>query len=279
MATTSQGWTALALSAKGGYVKVVQILLNAGAQTNHRDKDGFTPLHWAAQNGHSKVIEELLRKGASPMLKVQATAKSTYPCDGTAFHLAYANGQFPAFELLLDRSLGGDPSRFIFRAIKRGETELAQALLLYQWSGRNYLINAQDEHGRTALFYAVAWGHTEVAASLIGAGADTGVQDSDGRVAADVANSRELLEMLFLKPGHELSATNTNTKEYPVEHSWCPRLNFKGSAQCSGLENASRCSFTDCESEAVELLNQDPEFKRIVGFFYRRYTPHSLETS
>ena len=60
MATTPEGCTALTLSAKGGYVKVVKLLLGAGAQIDHQDKDGFTSLHWAAQNGHSDVIEELL---------------------------------------------------------------------------------------------------------------------------------------------------------------------------------------------------------------------------
>ncbi|RPB29703.1 ankyrin, partial [Terfezia boudieri ATCC MYA-4762] len=72
MATTPQGWTALALSAKGGYLKSIQFLLDAEPQINHQDKDGFTPLHWAAQNGHSEVVDKLLHKGANPMLKIQA---------------------------------------------------------------------------------------------------------------------------------------------------------------------------------------------------------------
>ncbi|KAF8417288.1 hypothetical protein EV426DRAFT_380340 [Tirmania nivea] len=267
MATTPQGWTALALSAKGGYVKVVRLLLDAGAQMNHHDKDGYTPLHWAAQNGHTEVIEELLYKYANPMLKIQAAAESSHPCDGTAFHLAYTNKQFSAFEVLLGRTLGSDPTKLIFRAIERGETELARALPLYQWSGRNYLINTQDEHGRTALFYAVAWGHTEIAVSLLNAGVDTGVQDNDGRVAADVVNSRELLE-LFIPSNPGASTASADIEASPVEPSECPNLNFKSSALGSGLANACRCSFKDCKSEAVEVLNQNPEFKRIVGFFY-----------
>lgn len=278
-ATTPQGWTPLALSAKGGYVKVVQLLLDATAswnmreRVNHQDNDGLTPLHWAAQNGHSEVMTKLLYKGAEPMLKIQAAVKSIHPCDGTAFHLAYANGKFSAFELLLRDTLGSDPSKLIFRAIERDKTELATALPLYQWSGRTYLINTRDEYGRTALFYAVAWGHTEIAASLLSAGADTGVQDNDGREATDVANSRELVKLLI--PSLGVSAANTGTETYPTKHSECSDFNFKSSALGSGLADACRCSFEDCESEAVEIIDCNPEFKRIVGFFYRKYNSHS----
>ncbi|RPB29698.1 ankyrin repeat protein, partial [Terfezia boudieri ATCC MYA-4762] len=59
MATTPQGWSALALSAKGGHLKVIQLLLDAKADVKHQDNDGFTPLHWAAQNGHSEVVDKL----------------------------------------------------------------------------------------------------------------------------------------------------------------------------------------------------------------------------
>lgn len=264
MATTPQGWTALALSAKGGYLKSIQFLLDAEPQINHQDKDGFTPLHWAAQNGHSEVVDKLLHKGANPMLKIQAAAESIYPCDGTAFHLAYTNGQFSALGLLLRRTLGSDPSKLIFRAIEHGQTELARALTLYQWSGRTYLINTRDKYGRTALFYAVAWGHKEIAASLLSAGADTGVQDNDGREAADVANSGEFAELLF--PSNSgVSAANTDTEAYSAEHSECPNLNFKDSDLGSGLANSSRCSFKDC---AIETIIRNPEVKQIVGFFY-----------
>ncbi|KAF8454396.1 ankyrin repeat-containing domain protein [Terfezia claveryi] len=264
-ATTPQGLTALALSAKGGHLKVVELLLDAKAELNHRDKDGFTPLHWAAQNGHSEVVSKLLDEGANPMLKIQEATNSIHPCDGTAFHLAYTNGHFSAFELLLRNILWGDPSISIFRAIKSGETELAKALTLYQWPGRTYLINSRDEYGRTALFYAVAWGHTDIAASLLSAGADSGVQDNDGRVAADVANSRKFGELFFpSNPG--VSAANTDTEADPAEHSECPNLNFQDSHLGFGLANASRCSFRDC---AIETIRHNPEVGQIVGFFYR----------
>lgn len=267
--TTPDGSTPLALSAKGGFVQVVRLLLDAGAKVDLQDKDGFTPLHWAAQNGHLEAFEELLRQGADPMLKIQAAAKSIHPCDGTAFHLAYANGNFEAFELLLGWTFGCDPAKFIFRAIKRDEPELARALLLYEWPGRNYNINTRDKHGRTCLFYAVGWGHTEIAASLLRAGVDTGVRDNDGRVAADVASSRGILELL-IPPIPNLSAANTDPSAYPAEHSECNYFNIESSAEGSGLVLSSRCSFEDCEGEKVETSGKRSD-KRIIGFFYRKY--------
>ncbi len=58
--TGKAGKTALMVAARGGYMEIVQLLLDKGADVNARDKRfEATPLIWAALGGHNDI--ELLR--------------------------------------------------------------------------------------------------------------------------------------------------------------------------------------------------------------------------
>jgi ankyrin repeat protein len=59
----SGGWTALHRAAYGGHRQIAQVLLDAGADLNAKDKQGFTPLHWA-------VYESLLLPEAQEVAKL-----------------------------------------------------------------------------------------------------------------------------------------------------------------------------------------------------------------
>jgi len=56
-------------AAAGQHRKIVQMLLEHGANPNVREQDGFTPLHAAAQNGDVDTIRTLLLGGADLTLK------------------------------------------------------------------------------------------------------------------------------------------------------------------------------------------------------------------
>jgi ankyrin repeat protein len=58
------GRTALHYAAANGYLEVVEVLLDAGAQVNPSDNDGFTPLHRAVQGAHRDVVRRLMENGA-----------------------------------------------------------------------------------------------------------------------------------------------------------------------------------------------------------------------
>lgn len=53
------------IAAGYGYVKIVQILLVQGANTEAVDKEEGTPLHLAAFYGHVEIARILLGKGAN----------------------------------------------------------------------------------------------------------------------------------------------------------------------------------------------------------------------
>jgi ankyrin repeat domain-containing protein 17 len=48
-----------------GHIDVVELLLNRGAELEHRTKEGFTPLMFAALGGHTAVADCLLKRNAS----------------------------------------------------------------------------------------------------------------------------------------------------------------------------------------------------------------------
>lgn len=49
-----------------GFLDIVKILVNAGADVNLADVDGLTSLHYASSCGHSNCVEFLLHEGANP---------------------------------------------------------------------------------------------------------------------------------------------------------------------------------------------------------------------
>ncbi len=74
-AKTPQGMTALHLAIgaldeeEKVYARLVKELLRAGAAANSTDQRGRTPLHKAVELGRAKVVEVLLQNGADPLLR------------------------------------------------------------------------------------------------------------------------------------------------------------------------------------------------------------------
>ena len=60
----SVGDTALTCAANNGHERVVELLIRRGADVNLRDSIGCTALTISSQHGHERVVELLLRHGA-----------------------------------------------------------------------------------------------------------------------------------------------------------------------------------------------------------------------
>ena len=63
------GWTALHRAASGGWIQIVKVLIENGAQLDAVDDVGFTPLRCAVEAGHVEVALLLVGHGANARLK------------------------------------------------------------------------------------------------------------------------------------------------------------------------------------------------------------------
>ena len=63
------GITPLHLATVAGHVDVARILLEHGADVNTKNEDNQTPLHYAATEGHAVVARLLLEHGADPSIR------------------------------------------------------------------------------------------------------------------------------------------------------------------------------------------------------------------
>jgi ankyrin repeat protein len=79
-------------------LRLVDLLLDAGADVNARRRDGMTALHSAAYRGHLRVIRRLLERGADPTIRAQHDSGSHI--GQSAAETAVAQGHTAAADLL-----------------------------------------------------------------------------------------------------------------------------------------------------------------------------------
>ena len=94
--TESNHDTPLTLACQGGHTELVQLLVERGADLEHRDKKGFTPLILSATGGFAEICEILLDAGAI----IEAQSDRT---KDTPLSLACSGGKKEVVELLLSR--------------------------------------------------------------------------------------------------------------------------------------------------------------------------------
>ncbi|WEW60932.1 Glycerophosphocholine phosphodiesterase [Emydomyces testavorans] len=95
----SKSSAALALAIKANYVDIVQLLVDAGVDTNHRDEQGETALHVAARFGHEECAKILL-DGSEDQKANTEVAENTY--SWTPLFIACVDGNIKVVELLIE---------------------------------------------------------------------------------------------------------------------------------------------------------------------------------
>lgn len=164
--TDAVGRTALACALQWAGVQVVALLLDAGANPNHADRDGRTPLlHLllARRADAELLVRALVLAGADPARPAHDGA--------TPRGMALLTGQ-PELLPLLDWPAGAHPGRPLVgadlaAAAQRGDRATVERLL---WLGLP--VNAMDERGASAALHAAGRGELALLQHLREAGAD-----------------------------------------------------------------------------------------------------------
>jgi ankyrin repeat protein len=180
----------------------VRALLQQRVDVNTPQVDGMTALHWAAYQDDLEMVELLVRAGSN------VNASNRYGV--TPLSLACTNGNGAMIELLLESradpnaSLPGGESP-LMTAARTGSVAAVKALLSH-----GARVEAKDDRrGQTALTWAVAEGHAEVAEILIKAGADFRLRLASGftPLLFAVREGRTDAVRVLLKAGADVNET------------------------------------------------------------------------
>lgn len=141
------GQSALMAAAGGGHEKVVNLLLDSGADADKLSYAGVSALIGAAHNGHVEVARLLLEVG-------NAGADMVNEAGSAPLAIAAGAGRLEMVSLLLQH--GAD-------------------------------VNHRREDGATALVDAATWGHDDCLRTLLGAGAGIDIPHREGWTALMIA--------------------------------------------------------------------------------------------
>ena len=180
-AGTTKGSTLLMLAAANNHERVVDVLLEQGAEIDQDSSGGFTALMSAAFHNHVRIVERLLRHGAEVDRETRNSPRNT------AMVLAASIGHEYVVESLLqhgaevDRQNADGYSALMFAAYF-GHERVVIVLLAHGAE-----INQIGRHGGTPLTLAAQNGHSSAATALMQLGADVSVRNGQGYTALQVA--------------------------------------------------------------------------------------------
>ncbi|CAH8636662.1 unnamed protein product, partial [Heterobilharzia americana] len=159
--------TALTLACSGGFVDLVRLLLERGADKEHRDKKSHTPLHTAVCANQRAVVALLLDCGADIEAQVDRTKD-------TALSIACSHGKLEIVEELLNRGANKEHRNIsdytpLSLAASGGYVEVIQLLLRH---GAEINSRTGSKLGISPLMLASMNGHTAAVRLLLEHGSD-----------------------------------------------------------------------------------------------------------
>nr|ADA72324.1 AnkA [Anaplasma phagocytophilum] len=160
--TDANGTPALHLATASGNFKTAQLLLNNGAQATQTDHDGRTALHIAAANGDGKLYKLLASK-----------------CPDSCKPLHSHMGDTPLHEALYSANV---TEKCFLKMLKESKKHLSTD------DFRDLVNSQQRANGESLLHLASSRGYGKACRVLLKAGATASVVNVEGKTPADVAD-------------------------------------------------------------------------------------------
>lgn len=175
------GWTALHEVAGRGYVELVRLLLEHGADLNAREAgDNTYPLHWAVGMGHVETARLLLDAGSD--VHGVGDAHAFDVIGWATASRAPGDVSWDLVSLLLERGA----RHHIFSAIAVGDLDLIRQLVEENPEALDRRMS-RFEQGQTPLHYAMSRKRYDILDLLIELGADIEAENMSGQTAMAVA--------------------------------------------------------------------------------------------
>lgn len=185
--------TPLIRAVGAGYIEIVTLLLEAGANPNATDVLKQTPLRWAAYSNQPSITELLLNFKANP--NIPDDYGTTPLIEAAEKGLEAVVAKLLAYKA--DPNIQDDSGNtaLLINIVRKGNAKITQMLLD---AGANP--NTQDNDGMTTLMGAVLQKDASVVKALLDAGADPNIKHNNGVNALSFAlkySTEEIIGLLI----------------------------------------------------------------------------------
>lgn len=226
--------TPLQAAASQSHCKIIETLIEHGAELDKKTRGNVTALRIAVEVGSLEAVELLLNLGASMSGIDEKSSRQHTLYETACFHgdykiadLLLSRGCFGAVEnsdddvnrritVLASRAMEDEAVKDVQSALSRhprpSENILGETLCVAALSGHSNLVrllldlgapfNSRDINGRTALHYAAFHRHEQLCEILLNAGASIAIEDNNGSNPIDLAMCNGSRMVSFIN-GHQ----------------------------------------------------------------------------
>lgn len=197
-------------AAETGDLKKIEALLEEDPSlVNRKDSYGMTPLHWAVDKRHRRVVERLIEKGADVNAKDRNGETPLQYAINKEFRnmatmLIIKGAKLSADEEEQKNML--DEIAPLHRVAQEGQLSNVETFL----KKYPHLVNSRDSLGRTPLYWAARADHIEVCEVLLANGADINAATPDGWTPLHTAvyNRKSKAVELLVSKGVDVNVKN-----------------------------------------------------------------------
>ncbi|KAK7074366.1 hypothetical protein SK128_009451 [Halocaridina rubra] len=198
-ATNKRQETPLHFASYTGNVKIIKLLVHAGANITAIDKEGNTPLHVAISAKQIDAVQELLnfRKNEKEYLNKLLT--TTNNIKKAPLHIAARTGSVKVLKMLIGNgadatAIDEDGYTPLHVAVENNNDDVVDELLKHQENkNENFsdLLDVPNNAQKTSLHFAAHTGNLDIFKRLLEAGADITAIDKDGFTPLHIAVATE----------------------------------------------------------------------------------------